>query len=684
MWKRIYFDCEANHLLRLVTRMWIFYAIDLDTGEKRYFLEGDMGWRKLLDEAELVVGHNIVGYDLKMLKKLFGYVLPKHVKRVDTAILSRVLNWKRFGADVRHSLEAWGNALGFEKIDFDDFSHYSPEMLVYCERDCDLGVMVYNVVWGELMTVREKNPVIMQYLRAEHAVADWSAEAELQGWPFDLERAVALEKVLQLELDKAHEALSHKLGMKAVIVDRVPHTGTGEEKAMKYTKAGQYHATMAGWFGVDPMDAWLEPKERYNELEFVGPFCRTRFVDLDLNSSDDVKVFLYRAGWEPDEWNFKKDPVTKRYTKERSSPKITESSLEFLGGDGVLYREFTVAKSRHANLKTWIEETDADGYLHGSCMTIGTPSMRATHKVIVNIPSSDSAWGREMRELFGCKPGWKLIGCDSASNQARGLAHNLGDPVFTDTLINGDIHKYNAKLLDEVLAKQGFNWTDFIIRTDKAQIKSRLDRWLKARGFTKKQYIEYRMSSNRKGAKIWAERFIFAVKRAAAKRILYAFLFGAGGGKLWLYITGVQDQVQGNKLKNGFTKAVPGFAELIDRLERIYNSTKKYGDGYIPGIGGNRIYVDSNHKLLVYHLQATEKATCAAAVMLTMERLEEAGIPYIPCIMMHDEEDFMVPEEFAEQARAIGKQAFADGPKIFGINIMDGSGKIGDNWYDVH
>jgi hypothetical protein len=70
--------------------------------------------------------------------------------------------------------------------------------------------------------------------------------------------------------------------------------------------------------------------------------------------------------------------------------------------------------------------------------------------------------------------------------------------------------------------------------------------------------------------------------------------------------------------------------------------------------------------------------------MLTMERLEAAGIPYQPCIMMHDEEDFLVPEEFAEQAAAIGKQAFIDGPKLFGVEIMDGEAKIGDNWYEVH
>jgi DNA polymerase I-like protein with 3'-5' exonuclease and polymerase domains len=276
---------------------------------------------------------------------------------------------------------------------------------------------------------------------------------------------------------------------------------------------------------------------------------------------------------------------------------------------------------------------DENDRLHGSSFLIGTPSMRVRHQTIANIPSADKPWGKEFRSLFKCLPGWKVIGCDSAGNQARGLAHYLKNNAFTELLLNGDIHQYNADVLTRVLSEMGIK---------------------------------------------------HVVPRAAAKRILYAFLFGASGGKLWSYIFGGLDVRKGNQLKNGFLKAVPGFKELVDRLEKIYGATRQGGYGYIIGIAGNRIYCDSFHKLLVYLLQACEKATCSAAVMLTMERLREAGIPYIPLIMYHDEEDFMVPEEYAEEAAKIGKQAFIDGPKLFGIDIMDGDAKIGDNWYDVH
>ena len=606
---RYVFDIETDELLNKCTRMWILAAYNLDTKEMHYWLEGDLGWQEVFNNATLVAGHNVQSFDVLALKKLFGYTLPKTCKVHDTLILSQVLNYKRFG-DAGHSLEMWGKHLGSPKHDFNDFSQYSEEMRKYCLQDVNLNVKVYDYLIDEFYTRVEKAPQLKDYVRAEHAVAKWCGEASLHGWPFDLDAAKKLQARLEEEMQKAYTALSSKLGMKTVAVDK--KKGIVDVKRPKWTKQGCYDAHTANWFNVDPWSGY-EGEERM----IIGDYCRVTFEPLSLGSVADVKTFLYRHGWVPTEWNYKTNEETGK--KEKSSPKISEDSLEFLGGDGKLYTDFLTAKSRAGILKTWIENTDANGMLHGDCMTIGTPSMRARHNIIVNVPSADSPWGKEMRQLFSCKPGWKLIGCDSAGNQARGLAHYLGDPQFIDTLLNGDIHQYNADVLTKVVQKMGID---------------------------------------------------YVVKRSQAKRILYAFLFGASGAKLWSYIFGTLDEVRGKKLKSGFLKAVPGFKKLLEKLENIYGKTSQRGEGYIPSIAGNRIYVDSFHKLLVYLLQSCEKATCGAAVMLTMERLEEAGIPYIPLIMMHDEIDFLVPEQHAEQAATIGSNAFADGPKLFGITII--------------
>jgi DNA polymerase-1 len=618
---RYLFDIESDGLLKDVTKMHILYAYDIDNNTLQYWLENDLGWMEVFSKATLLVGHNIIGYDLCVLKKLFNFDVPKTCNIHDTLIMSQVLDYKRFGND-GHSLEVWGLSMNYPKIEFEDWSQYSEEMRVYCERDVLLNVKVYDVLLEELRVLSERRSEIKIYLKAEHAVAKWCARASLEGWPFDLDAAHILMGQLETEMGKAHESLSSRLGIKCVAKDK--KLGVVEPKKPKWTKKGCYDVNTAKWFGIDP---WTGLDER----PIDGEYSRVEFRDLDLGSVADVKIFLFRNGWVPTEYNYKTDPET--FKKVQTSPKITEDSLEFLGGDGKLYVDFLTANSRYGILKTWIENTDSNGRLHGDCMTIGTPSMRARHSIIVNVPSADSKWGKEMRSLFSCIPGWKLVGCDSAGNQARGLAHYLKDPTFIDTLLNGDIHQYNADILTEVLKTIKVNHT---------------------------------------------------VPRSNAKRILYAFLFGAAGAKLWSYIFGYFDDARGKKLKSGFEKAVPGFKVLKDKLETTYGNTSKYGDGYIPSIAGNRIYVDSFHKLLVYLLQSCEKITCSAAVMLAMENLEKENIPYVPLIMYHDEIDFMVPEEHAERARQIGKEAFKEGPKLFGIEIMDGDGKIGNNWYEIH
>jgi len=619
----IVFDIECDDLLAGCTRMWILAAYEIETNTKKRWLIGDDGWKDYLSHAKVLIGHNILGYDLPVLKKLFGWTPNRKTKIRDTLLMSQILNYKRFGM-LGHSLKVWGEALSFPKQEFSDWTRLSPTMIEYCEQDVAVSVKVYEHLMDEFMSLRERAPNIDVYLKAEHAAAKWCAIAELEGWHIDIDSAREVFSALEAQMQLAYDALNSRLGTKTVAKDMVK--GEVDVKVPKWTKQGFYDVHTARWFDVDPCSGF-EGEERKIE----GPYCRVEFVPLNLDSVADVKIFLYRNNWQPTEWNFKENPLTGK--KERSSPKITEDSLEFLGGDGKLYVDFLTARSRYGILKTWLENTDKNRRLHGGCMLIGTPSMRARHNIIVNVPSAEAPWGKEMRALFTVPEGWTMIGCDSSGNQARGLAHYLGNEKFTDLLLNGDIHQYNADVLTSVLKDMGIDYT---------------------------------------------------VKRAQAKRILYAFLFGASGGKLWSYIFGTIETKKGKQLKDGFLKAVPGFKALLDKLENIYEQTSAMGEGYIPSIAGNRIYVDSPHKLLVYLLQSCEKATCSAALMLTMERLEDLNIPYQPLIYYHDEIDFMVPTQYAEIARDIGKQAFKDGPALFGITIMDGDGKMGKTWYDVH
>lgn len=642
-------DIEADNLLRLATKAHIIGWLDTETGTHKWWLEGDEGWKAELDKAEQVVTYNGAGYDLPLLKKLFGYSLPKNVRHHDCMLMSQIFNYRRFPTGF-HSLAAWGELLNSPKGEFDDFSKYTEEMLTYWKQDCVLTAKVHEVLMKEYRALYEKNKKISHYLKAENAVSRWFAEAELHGWPIDIEAAKNLLHKMEAEQQAARDKLLPKLGNKTVAIDKAK--GEVLPKKPKWRKDGAYDAHTCKWFEVDEWSGACE--DRIVE----GPYSRIAFVPLDVNSVADVKIFLFRHGWIPTEWNTKSVPDPDkpgRFLKLKTSPKITEDSLECMEGDGKLYCDFLTTSSRVGILRGWINNVDSEGRLHGGGFPIGTPSMRARHSGIVNVPASDSAWGKEMRSLFTVSPGWVMIGADSSGNQARGLAHYLKSEEYIHTLLTGDIHTFNANALDSVLANMKISW----------------DAYLVGQGVHADD--KHSLTEN-----------LASAKRKAAKRVLYAFLFGAAGSKLWSYIFGNFDVKKGNKLKLGFTKAVPGFEALMKELENIYGKTKQFGDGYIPGIAGNRVYCDSFHKLLVYLLQACEKATCSAAVMLLAEWLDEEGIPYQPLIMMHDEADFMVPVAYEARAKELGKKAFQEGPKLFGITIMDGEALSGRTWYECH
>jgi DNA polymerase I len=161
-------------------------------------------------------------------------------------------------------------------------------------------------------------------------------------------------------------------------------------------------------------------------------------------------------------------------------------------------------------------------------------------------------------------------------------------------------------------------------------------------------------------------------------------LFGGGGEKLSLIVTGKRDKKLGDKVKLEFAKRIPGLHELITKINEIYHKTEYRGKAWIPALDGRKVYCESPHKALNYLLQSFEAITCKAATAYTYLKLKEENIPFNPLIFYHDEIEFEVPEEYAEKASQIAREGFRDAAKVFDVFILDGESKIGNSWYDVH
>tara|TARA_R100000353_G_scaffold23922_1_gene20681 strand:- start:2122 stop:2706 length:585 start_codon:yes stop_codon:yes gene_type:complete len=102
-----------------------------------------------LELAQTIIGHNIVGYDLPLIKRLYPYFNPAG-DVIDTLILSRLYHpnrleldrkrWKDMPSNLKgkHSLEAYGYRLNEHKGNFGkqtDWKVWSQEMQDYCIQD---------------------------------------------------------------------------------------------------------------------------------------------------------------------------------------------------------------------------------------------------------------------------------------------------------------------------------------------------------------------------------------------------------------------------------------------------------------------------------------------------------------------------------------------------------------------
>ena len=131
--KQLVFDIETDDLK--ATKIWCLCCIDVDTGQEYKFPPNKLSeGYELLKSADKLIGHNIIGFDVPVIEELAGISLWDKAL-VDTLVLSRLFNPVREG---NHGLEKWGYDLGSPKIDFEEYTYYSEDMLTYCMQDLSL------------------------------------------------------------------------------------------------------------------------------------------------------------------------------------------------------------------------------------------------------------------------------------------------------------------------------------------------------------------------------------------------------------------------------------------------------------------------------------------------------------------------------------------------------------------
>jgi len=593
---KLIFDIETNGLHP--DKVWCICTMDADTGEEhRYNMHQIEDALDALKAADILIGHNILDFDLPVLSRLYGFRY-NIINTYDTCIMSRLLRPDRG----YHSLEAWGERLHIHKFPDLDWSIYIENMLERCSTDVKITKGVWDVLqleqtgwdWGRAQSL-------------EHNIAYWHSKQKENGVLFDVDAATVLANTIQERLEHCINKLKEKMPYV------IQTTGT---VTRPFCVNGSYKANVLRWFDK-PTDV-------------IGPFTHITFNESNPNSDVQIKRWLTTLGWIPDEWNYRKDKRGHTIRPlEKTSPKITDSSLELLGEIGELIKDVGMLSHRLSLLRSSRDETKGliknireDGRVVADGIPMGTPTGRYRHIGVVNIPKAKPhiPYGKEMRSLFICPSDSVLIGSDAKGIESRAEAHYTfpyDNGEYAHELLEGDVHDKNAEL--------------------------------------------------------------WGVIRDKAKNGKYALLYGAQANKL--------AQTLGIAKSLG-TQFFDKFWEGNDALKRLHSDVVSASKrGYLKGLDGRKLYTRSEHSALNTLLQSFAAIVVKQATILLNERATKDRLPYKQVLHMHDEVLIEIPNspDVIEHMTSTIEQAWKDAGEMLDVRVpIEGDIKIGKNWAIVH
>ena len=161
------------------------------------------GALKLINSCNYNVGHNIIGFDIPVIENLVGEVTSYPL---DTLVISKLMfskdNLLSMDKGIENmppseygnfSLNAFGHRFGDYKIQFDQFTTLTDEMLTYCDQDVLLTQRLFNFL------VSRSNFPSSDIIELEQRVKSILVEQQVYGFYFDIENANKLATELKFK-----------------------------------------------------------------------------------------------------------------------------------------------------------------------------------------------------------------------------------------------------------------------------------------------------------------------------------------------------------------------------------------------------------------------------------------------------------------------------------------------------
>jgi hypothetical protein len=406
----------------------------------------------LLNSCDYIIGHNILGFDIPVIENCIGKLTATPI---DTLLISKEMFAKDTLKAIDYgipemppklygsfSLKAFGIRFGDYKIQFEDFTKLTTEMLDYCDQDVELTYRLFEYLFSQTFVP------LPNVIALENRVKNIITYQELCGFYFDVDKAKALANTmryrklsLELSLQKAFKPMFLPDGpiKQPSSRNKIKVYAPALNYEDKFLRAKPYWSPLVRMkngrikFPARTKFKWFSsPHYLYyeNRTGEYQPITLTKFTATD----NQIKTWLYRL------YNFE----FKTYT-EKGTIKVDRDELSILGDVGKDLTEYLKLKKDFSQLagtdnSLLLSCSPLDNAIHGRVDTIGAATHRCTHNSpnLAQIPTD-----KQFRELFTAPPGYVLVGADLANIEIRVLAHYLSQydgGKYAEAVLSKDMH----------------------------------------------------------------------------------------------------------------------------------------------------------------------------------------------------------------------------------------------------
>jgi DNA polymerase I-like protein with 3'-5' exonuclease and polymerase domains len=449
----IVFDVEADGLLDEATKIHcLSYTAD---GKSLRTIYNYDNMRELLLSQSILIGHNIVRYDVPLLEKILDIKIDAHL--YDTLPMSWVLNTNR----PKHGLESFGEDFGIPKPKVLDWHNLSPQEYAHrCQEDVKINWYLWQDMHERFMFLYKKKNELHRFFKYLQFKMDCASVAERSGWKLDVDLAEqSVQTLLTQQAEKIAELRSVMPLRKLMQVKTKPKSC--------YKKDGSFSSHGEKWFNL--LEEYGLPPNYEGEVSVVKGV-----EPANPNSVDQVKEWLFSLGWKPCTFKYDKNKETgeeRKIPQVRKNQQLTESvkllidknpAVQVLDG-------LTIIQHRLGIFQGFLE-CNQNGYVRAEIDGL-TNTFRFRHKKpLVNLPGIDKPWGKEIRGCLTCPEGFVLCGADMTSLEDTTKRHYMKpyDPDYVDEMSQdgfdphldlakhagaieqSDIDEYNAGLRPEL------------------------------------------------------------------------------------------------------------------------------------------------------------------------------------------------------------------------------------------